>query len=439
MSHRVRRWRALTVAVGVALGVFSPSCSAPQRAGTYAQMRGARLEVLAAWSGTEQARFTAVLRGFSSRTGAVVTYASARQGVPQVLDARLAAGDPPDVALLPQPGLLRRYAQSGRLVPLDDATVRLVRRDYAPVWQSLASSGGRQFGVWFKAANKSLLWYDVAAFERAGIAPPDRLDGLLTAARTLRDSGIAPFSVGGADRWTLTDWFENLYLQMSGPQAYDQLAAHRLAWTDASVTAALAVMARLLSPENLRAGVAGTLRTGFEDSVARAFTTPPAAAMVVEGDFVASVVTARTTAQIGVDVDAVPFPAARPGVPVMVGGGDVAVQLRPSAAGAELMRYLASPEAAAVWARAGGFISPNQELDLAMYPDALTRSMARSLVEAGDGFRFDLSDLQPPAFGSTPTAGMQLALHDFLQTRDVPGTASRLERMAAAAYAGRSR
>src|ERR1035437_9847548 len=125
MSHRVRRWRALTVAVGVALGVFSPSCSAPQRAGTYAQMRGARLEVLAAWSGTEQARFTAVLRGFSSRTGAVVTYASARQ----------AAGDPPDVALLPQPGLLRRYAQSGRLVPLDDATVRLVRRDYAPVWQ----------------------------------------------------------------------------------------------------------------------------------------------------------------------------------------------------------------------------------------------------------------------------------------------------------------
>jgi alpha-glucoside transport system substrate-binding protein len=115
------------------------------------------------------------------------------------------------------------------------------------------------------------------------------------------------------------------------------------------------------------------------------------------------------------------------------------VQLRPSRAGAELMRFLASPEAAAVWARAGGFVSANQELDLATYPDALSRSIARSVVEAGDGFRFDLSDQQPSAFGSTAAGGMQLALHDFLRTGDVPGTARRLEQLATAAYAGRTR
>ena len=172
--------------------------------------------------------------------------------MPEVLDARLAAGDPPDVALLPQPGLLRRYAASGRLIPLDRATTQLVQQAYSPVWQSLASAGGRLYGVWFKAANKSLLWYDVAAFERAGIAPPDELSGLLATARTLQASGIAPFSVGGGDQWTLTDWFENLYLQMAGPRDYDRLAVHELAWTDSSVQAALRLMAQLLAPQFLR-------------------------------------------------------------------------------------------------------------------------------------------------------------------------------------------
>lgn len=430
------RHRRLLAAAVAALAVLPAACASGRNEGAYARLDGARLEVMGAWSGTEQARFVEVLQGFSARTGVRVTYTSAEHDVPGVLDKRLAERRPPDVALLPQPGLLRRYAEAGWLVPLDAATVRVVRRDYAPIWQSLATSHGTPYGVWFKAANKSLLWYDMAAFERLGFAPPEDLSGLLPVERALRASGMAPFSVGAADQWTLTDWFENLYLQLAGPSEYDRLAAHEIAWTDPSVRRALRVMADVLAPGFLRGGVAGTLRTGFEDSVAAAFTSPAHAAMVYEGDFVASVVTARTHARVGVDVDAVPFPAARVAVPLVVGGGDVAVQLRPSRAGAELMRFLADPQAAAIWATHGGFLSPNQALDLAAYPDALTRSVARRLIEAGDGFRFDLSDLQPAAFGSTPDAGMQLLLRDFLVNRDVARTAQGLERAAAAAYGG---
>jgi alpha-glucoside transport system substrate-binding protein len=439
MPRRVRRWCMLAVAVGITLTAALVSCASRQTNGGHIRLDGAHLEVIAAWSGSEQARFAEVLRGFTARTGASVTYTSAQHEVPRMLDQRLAAGDPPDVALLPQPGLLRRYATAGRLVPLDAATSDAVRQDYSPTWQSLASSGGRQYGIWFKAANKSLLWYDVAAFEQVGIAPPDTLNRLLAAEHMLRAHGIAPFSVGANDQWTLTDWFENLYLQMAGPHRYDQLADHELAWTDASVEATLQFMAQVLAPPFLRGGVTATLRNGFEESVANAFTAPVGAAMVCEGDFVAGVISARTTARIDINVDAAPFPAARPAVPAVVGGGDVAVQLRRSKAAAELMRYLADPAAAAIWASHGGFISPNQALDLAVYPDALTRSIARRLIEAGDGFRFDLSDLQPAAFGSTPGAGMQGALRYLLATRDVPATAQRLERAAAAAYASRQR
>ena len=425
--------------VGVALSAVLMSCTSDHSANGFARLQGARLVVLGAWSGSEQKQFEAVLHGFAQQTQASVIYVSAEHGVPAALDRRFAAGDPPDVALLPQPGLLRHYAAAQRLVPLDNATSFVVRRDYSPIWQSLASVDGKLYGVWFKAANKSLLWYDVAAFERAGLAPPSELSGLLPATRTIRASGVPPFSVGGGDQWTLTDWFENLYLQLAGAHDYDLLAAHDLAWTDPSVQTTLRYMTQLLAPQFVRGGVAGALGTGFEDSVTRAFSTPPGAAMVAEGDFVAGVITDQTNARIGIDVDVAPFPAAQPAVPAVVGGGDVAVQLRSSRAAAELMRYLATPAAAAIWARAGGFISANLELDLSVYPDDVTRSIARSLLEAGDGFRFDLSDLQPTAFGSTPNTGMQGALRALLINHDVPATAQRLEVAAAAAYAANPR
>lgn len=438
MPHSVRPARMLALLAAAVLGTALPSCAA-QEGTQYPSLDGARLEVVGPWSGTEQQRFAKVLRGFAEQTGAVVTYTSAHTGMPQLLDRRIANGTPPDVALLPQPGLLRNYAAAGDLVPLDAATQRVVRKDYAPVWRSLGSHHSTLYGVWFKAANKSLLWYDVAAFERAGIAPPGDLAQLPGVARALSGHGVAALSVGGKDRWTLTDWFENLYLQLSGPEAYDRLAEHLLPWTDPSVLTALQAMTELLTADNLLGGVAGALGTGFEDSVAKAFAQPPAAAIVMEGDFVASVVSTRTRAAIGVDVDAAPFPSARAGVTAIVGGGDVAVQLRRSKAGAALMRYLASPEAAALWAREGGYLSPNLELDLAVYPDPLTRSIARSMVEAGDGFRFDLSDLQPAAFGSAPDDGMQQALAGLLTDRNIWAAAQALERMAAAAFAEQPR
>ena len=185
----------MTTAAGCAVGAYSPhwwvsrwaprSCRAPRtsRPTAFARLPGAQLRVLGAWSGSEQTQFEAVLHGFTERTGASVTYISAEHSVPAALDARFAAGDPPDVALLPQPGLLRHYAAAQRLVPLDSATSAVVRRDYSPIWQSLASADGTLYGVWFKAANKSLLWYDVGAFERAGMAPPDELSGLLAVPR----------------------------------------------------------------------------------------------------------------------------------------------------------------------------------------------------------------------------------------------------------------
>ena len=76
----------------------------------------------------------------------------------------------------------------------------------------------------------------------------------------------------------------------------------------------------------------------------------------------------------------------------------------------------------------GGFVSPNEDVDLAVYPDPVTRRIARSVLEAGDGLRFDLSDRTPVDFGGTTDSVLWRELARFVEDPSDPeATAARLE------------
>ena len=430
--------RRLMAAFAPVLLASSAGCSSGDE--DRPDLSGATVEVVAVWRDTEAAAFEQVLAAFEARTGATVEFTSTEgDDVGAVLDARIARGDPPELAILPQPGLLQRYAREGTIEPLGDQLAEEVQGRYGTEWRRLATMDGELYGVWFKAANKSLVWYSIGAFERAGVVPPQDLDRLDDVAAALAASGTPPFAVAAApeDAWTLTDWFENLYLRVAGPERYDALAEHRLRWTDETVEATLGLLAQLIAPRFVAGGPASARTTGLTDAAATVFSTTPSAAMVVEGDFIPGVVAGASEAELGVDVDVFPFPEARPGGRLVVGGGDVAVQMRRSDAGAALLRFLASAEAGEIWAARGGFLSAKEDVDLTVYPDDTTRDIARALLEAGEGFRFDLSDLQPVEFGGTTGSGMWAALRDFLaDPSDIAGTAARLEAEATAAWAG---
>jgi ABC-type glycerol-3-phosphate transport system substrate-binding protein len=420
------------------LAVAAVGCGADEAA---PRLDGEVVEVVAVWQDAEAAAFERVLDAFEAETGATVRYTSTEgEDIAAMVDRRLTAGDPPDVAVLPQPGLLATYADRGAVLPVDELVGDAVRAHYAPEWRRLATVDGRLYGVWFKAANKSLVWYSIGAFERAGVIPPPDLDGLSEVARALTAAGTPAFSVPNdpAEAWTLTDLFENLYLRVAGPTRYDALARHAIAWTDPSVEATLTTFASLLAAPQ-RAPLPPD--ADFPDSVAAVFSPTPAAAMVAEGDFVPGVVADRSRIEVGVDVDVFAFPEAHRLDRFVVGGGDAAVLMRPSEGGRALLRFLATPAAAEVWARLGGFLSPNEDVDLAAYPDATTRRVARALLDAGGGgFRFDLSDLQPAAFGGTTGAGMWAVLEDLVAgVIDVPTATQLLEKAASAAWAATGR
>jgi multiple sugar transport system substrate-binding protein/alpha-glucoside transport system substrate-binding protein len=354
------------------------------------------------------------------------------------LGTKIQGGQPPDVAFLPQVGVLRQFAEKGWLKPVDSGVQAQLDKNFTKGWQELGAYQGKQYGVYAKAANKSLVWYNTASFETAGITEdPATWADFLTTAQTVYESGTPAVSVGGANGWTLTDWFENVYLSQAGPEKYDQLAEHKIKWTDPSVKAALTTLAELFGNKDLVAGgTSGALQTDFPKSVTQTFTDPPKAAMVYEGDFVGAFITANTKAKVGTDAKVFPFPAVGTGKAPVVSGGDVAVALKDSKGAQALLTFLASTDAAKIWASSGGFVSPNKSLDLSAYPDDVSRSIAKALVAAGDDFRFDMSDQAPAAFGGTDGKGEWKDLQDFLaDPKDIAGTQSQLEADAAKAYA----
>lgn len=404
-------------------------------AGEETDLSGETIEVAAVWTGDEQDNFRQVLDLFEEETGATVNFTSTGDDIAAVLGTAIQGGSPPDVAILPQPGLMQDLAEEGNIQPIEDIAGELVDENYADVWRELGSVDGTLYGVWFKASNKSTFWYNVNVLEDAGVEPPEDWDGLVEAAQTVDDSGVTPISVAGADGWTLTDWFENVYMRTAGPEMYDQLTNHEIPWTDPSVVEALDTMGELIgNPEFVVNGLDGALQVDFPTSVTQVFGSNPAGAMVYEGDFVAGNITGETDAELGTDADFFPFPNIDGSEPAVVGGGDVAVLLTENPAAEELIRFLARPESAEVWAGLGGFTSPNQSVDLDVYADDIGRKSAEALVSA-ESFRFDMSDLQPAEFGGTPGQGLFKLFQDWLASPDQSEQiAQQMEDAAASAF-----
>lgn len=399
------------------------------------QEGGDPIEVAAVWTGAEQERFTAVLDAFTEETGIETSYRSAGDDMAAFLGTQIEGGSPPDVAMIAQPALVEQLANDGSLQPLADEVVAGLDENFASVWKEIGSVDGKPYSVYFKVANKSTWWYNTKIFEQAGVEPPEDWDAMLEAASTVNASGTPWVSVGGADGWTLTDWFENIYLRTAGPESYDQLTKHEIPWTDQSVKDALSTWAELFGdPANLAGGTNGALNTGFEDSVKQVFADPPAAGTVYEADFVAGVISSETGATAGEDFNFFTFPTID-GAGGVVSAGDGAVVLTDNPSAQRFAEYLTTPEAAEVWASKGGFISPNQNLDPSLYPDEISQQIGQAVQEAGEDVRFDMSDLVPSEFGGTTGQGLWKLFQDFVKNPDdIDGITQQLEEAASQAF-----
>src|ERR1700712_4442327 len=85
----------------------------------HADLKGQTITIFGPWRGEDEALFTSVLNYFTEATGIDAKYSSSENYEQQiVIDTQ--AGSPPNVAILPQPGLLANLASKGYLTPLGD-------------------------------------------------------------------------------------------------------------------------------------------------------------------------------------------------------------------------------------------------------------------------------------------------------------------------------
>ena len=402
--------------LGIATACGSTSPTPTSSGGTSAKVGGS-VTLWAEWTAQEQKNFLAALVPFTQATGVTINYSGKGSNMDTALNAAVSGGSPPDVALVPDPGTLDSLAKAGSIKDLT-AVLGNLTANFGSAWNTLASYNGKQYGVWFKGANKNTIWYNPALFTQAGISSaPTTWEQLVTDAAQLQAAGITPLSLCTDVGWPVADFWQNVYLKTAGAASYNKLAVHSLKWTDPTVTTAFTTFAQLVgNPSYLLGGLQGALSNAYPSCVDKVFPKPgatPKAAMVFEGDFMVSEITGNssnyapgTTGTGGVACTTDPsktpcynffsFPApsansANQGA--IQGAGDVAMMLTSTPQAQALIKYLAGPEGATVWASAGGFASPNNKVPASSYPDAVAKADAQALVNASS-FVFSLDDLQ---------------------------------------------
>ena len=376
----------------------------------------AEVSIMATWGGDEEAGYRELLNGFTAKTGIDYIYEGDRD-VQETVKQRLAGGNPPDVAILPRPGEMVALIKAGALIPLDEMLDQdYIDANYGAGMVGLGSYEGKFYGLPNAPNSKSTVWYKPQSFKDLGVEIPDTWDELMAITEKYKAAGQTPWAMGGRDGWTLTDWFENIYIRVAGPEKYQQLfVTHEIEWTDSSVLEAMEYVKQFYSADNLLGGPEGALATGFIEAMDDVV--QGKAEMYYLAGFMKGIAEENNPdKKCGKDFATFEFPSIKPeyGKPVVI-GGDFAVAFNKDPETVAFMNYLASEKASTDWASApvGAIISPNKNVPLSVYDECIGKEAAQ--IGGATIAVFDGSDLATPAVGGD---AMFVGLQDIVADPD---------------------
>ena len=254
--------RCLAAAAVAALALALGACGgdAPTSAATSTK----ELEVVSWWtSGSEAAAletlFTAFRKanpGVEAVNGAVAGGAGSKAIVE--LAKRLQQGDPPDVWQTFAGKSVQGYARRGVVRSVasvfedDDLNARM----HPTILRSLMRDG-RPYGVPTGAHRSNVLWFNKRLLEKAGVAAPSSgytLDAFLADLKKVKASGATPLCLGGKDRFTTVELFENTLLSSIGTSGWTDMVGDDLDWRGDEVQAALKQFDTMLGYSDPEAG-----------------------------------------------------------------------------------------------------------------------------------------------------------------------------------------
>lgn len=361
------------------------------------------VSVLGVVVGEQQEKLEAALAPFEEKTGIKVIY-EGTDAFATLLPVRVESGDAPDVAMFPQPGLMKDFARSGKLVSITQfMDLASLKQAYSQDWLNLGTVDDQLYGVWYRASVKSLVWYNPQVFAAKGYQVPQTWSEMLKLSDRIVAEGGTPWCLGmesgDATGWVGTDWVEDIMLRTAGAEVYDDWVNHEISFESPPVKEAFTKFGEIvLNPQYLVGGFVGAISIPFGDSVQGLLQEPPSCYLHRQASFISSFFPPETVLGKNIGVFALPGIKQEFGDPVLV-AGDVFAMFNDTPEARALMAYLATPEPHEIWAKLGGFISPHQQVSLDVYPDEVTRKQAEILADA-EVVRFDASDMMPSSVGT---------------------------------------
>ncbi|MEQ8541890.1 MAG: ABC transporter substrate-binding protein [Coleofasciculus sp. D1-CHI-01] len=379
-----------------------------------------------------------VVAPFTEATGIKVKY-EGTDAFTTVLPVRVDAGNPPDLALFPQPGLMADFAKDGKLIPIEQIlSPTQLSEAFSQNWLNLARVDDTLYGIWYRIYLKSLVWYSPAAFAEKGYQIPTTWDEMMALSDQIVADGGVPwcigFGSGEATGWVGTDWIEDIMLRTVEPQVYDQWVNHEIPFTHPAVKNAFEKFGTIaLNPDYVVGGKTGIQSIFFGDSPKPLFEQPPGCYMHHQATFISSFFPDDVV--LGEDVDIFILPSIEPdlGVPLLV-GGQIIGMFNDTPEARQLMDYLVSVQPHEILAGIKGSISPHKQVSLEVYPDQVTKRQAKLLLSDDELIRYDASDLLPGAVG---TGTFWTGIIDYVSGKDLDRILQTIEASLSDAKAGK--
>ncbi|MFP4634828.1 MAG: ABC transporter substrate-binding protein [Nitriliruptoraceae bacterium] len=377
--------------------------TADPEAGEFA---GETVRVLGGFTDPANDAFLEAVEGFEEETGATVEYQGSAD-FEQLIRSRVEGGNPPDVGMIPQPGLLQQFVSQEQVRPLDDIVdTGQLEETLIPGLFEIGTYDGQYYGLPRVIALKSSVWYPPQAFEEAGYEIPATFEELEELTERIAAEGdAAPWCLGiesgGSSGWVITDWIEDILLRTSGPEVYEDWVEGDVGFSSSEVMEAARRFEDLLLSEGHTFGGRGAiLSTPYGDAPTPMFAEEPDCLLHRQASFISGFFPDGIVE--GEDIDVFYLPPMQDdgfdGSPVN-GSGDLAALFTDNPAAEEFMRYMSDPEWLGPQIDTGFDFSPHQTFPIEEYPSAAQRAQAEYLRDA-DMFAFDASDRMPADVGA---------------------------------------
>ena len=215
MNSMGRRRSQITAASAAGLLILVGACSTDTDGGSegentaaaidcsqfeqYGDLEGKTISVYTSIVDPEAEEQRASYAPFEECTGAEIEYEGSREFEAQ-LPVRLTAGNPPDIAYIPQPGFLKSLVEDfpDVVVPAGESVVSNANEFYTPEWVDYGTVDGKLYATPLGANVKSFVWYSPSAFEGAGYEVPTTLDELMDLSQQIADDGAIPWCAGSS-------------------------------------------------------------------------------------------------------------------------------------------------------------------------------------------------------------------------------------------------